>query len=114
MTGGKSPGLTEVDHQRTASLLRATLESTTDGVLVVDIHGAMQTCNQRFLDMWRLPPDSRAIGARSERLRLMADELKDPAIFYRTLSNLHERRGEENFDTIELKDGRIFERFSKP
>jgi len=36
MKKGRSLGPAEVDHRKSLSLLRATLESTADGVLVVD------------------------------------------------------------------------------
>ena len=35
--------------------LRATLESTADGILVTDMEGAIRSCNQRFSEMWDLP-----------------------------------------------------------
>ena len=37
--------------------LAATLESTTDGILVTDLERNVLRCNGRFRDMWRLTPD---------------------------------------------------------
>ena len=45
------------------SLVRATLESTTDGILVTNGSGPVTGFNEKFLEMWRLPReavDSRA------------------------------------------------------
>ena len=47
MKKGRSLGPAEVDHRKSLSLLRATLESTADGVLVVDNLGKITTYNQQ-------------------------------------------------------------------
>src|SRR5205823_211158 len=47
----------EADLRETLSLLSATLDATADGILVVDADGPITSFNQRFLEMWRHPPD---------------------------------------------------------
>jgi PAS domain-containing protein len=37
------------------AMLRATLESTWDGILVTDARGSVTGFNKRFVDMWRVP-----------------------------------------------------------
>lgn len=39
------------------ALKRATLESTTDGILVVDNHGNVLDFNKKILELWQLPPE---------------------------------------------------------
>ena len=43
--------------QPIVSLLRATLESTADGILVVDRDGRIVTSNRQFAVMWRIPAE---------------------------------------------------------
>lgn len=43
------------DRKNTLSLLAATLESTADGILVVDSDGRITSFNQKFAEMWRIP-----------------------------------------------------------
>ena len=80
MKRSRSLGPAEVDHRKSLSLLRATLESTADGVLVVDSLGKITTYNQQFAEMWRLPPQILASGNDEEALAFVLDQLKDPEI----------------------------------
>jgi GAF domain-containing protein len=45
---------TEEELERSISLLQATLESTADGILVVDTDGKIISSNRKFIDMWRI------------------------------------------------------------
>jgi diguanylate cyclase (GGDEF)-like protein/PAS domain S-box-containing protein len=112
MKGRKSPDT--VGLHKSVSLLRATLESTADGVLVVDSLGKITTYNRQFADMWRVPPEVLASGNDDAVLDFVLDQLKDPKGFRAKVRELYSRPGEESFDTLEFRDGRIFERYSRP
>src|SRR6267143_1536434 len=114
MKKSRSLGPAEVDHQKSLSLLRATLESTADGVLVVDNLGKITTYNQQFAEMWRIPPRVLSSGNDEDALDFVLDQLKDPEQFRKQVTELYSHPGQESFDTIEFSDGRIFERYSRP
>ena len=46
--------------QRSARLLRATLDSTGDGFLVLEGDGRVAACNVRFVELWGVPEHVRA------------------------------------------------------
>ena len=48
---------TQAALRQSHSLLEAALESTADGILVVDVDQRVSACNRKFLEMWRIPPD---------------------------------------------------------
>ena len=48
------------------AMMRATLESTTDGILVTDYDGQVTGYNQQFVEMWRLPPEVLRTGSQSK------------------------------------------------
>ncbi|HMH17022.1 MAG TPA: diguanylate cyclase, partial [Burkholderiales bacterium] len=114
MKKARNLGPAEVDHRKSLSLLRATLESTADGVLVVDNLGKISTFNQQFVEMWRIPPQILASGNDEEALNFVLDQVKNPDQFRRKIQELYSHPGQESFDTIEFKDGRTFERYSRP
>jgi PAS domain-containing protein len=47
----------ELQMQQTVSRMLATLESTADGILVVDLQGRILDFNHQFLQTWGLPPE---------------------------------------------------------
>lgn len=102
----------ELEH--TISLLRATLESTADGILVVDREGRIVSFNRRFVEMWRIPDSILQPRDDDRAIAFVLDQLKDPDEFVARVKALYAEPEAEHFDVVEFKDGRIFERFSMP
>jgi signal transduction histidine kinase/ActR/RegA family two-component response regulator len=104
---------------RANSFLNATLESTTDGILVVDKTGSLiYLYNDRFLSLWHVPLDvlQKIKENRDDHplLTYVTSQLKDPVSFFEKVKDLYNHPDAESFDTLELADGRIFERYSRP
>ncbi|MGQ0714736.1 MAG: PAS domain S-box protein [Gemmatimonadaceae bacterium] len=100
--------------EHTVSLQHATLESTTDGLLVVDTEGRMVSHNRRFAEMWRIPEDVLAQGDDRAAIAFVLDQLADPAQFLSKVQELYAQRDAKSFDVLHFKDGRTFERYSQP
>ncbi len=100
--------------QRALSLLSTTLESTADGILVIDAAGQVETCNRKFMEMWRLPEEVVGTSDQGGLVGLMADQIKDGDATLRRMRELEAAPETESYDEIELKDGRVFERYSIP
>jgi|SRR5579884_1106218 len=104
----------EEELKRTLSLLSATLESTADGILVVNEEGKIEKFNQKFIEMWNIPP---AIVASCDDARVLScilDQLNEPEEFLRNLKERYMPFDAESHDIFEFKNGRIFECYSKP
>jgi diguanylate cyclase (GGDEF)-like protein/PAS domain S-box-containing protein len=95
-------------------LLRGTLESTTDGILVVDESGGIIAYNQRFATLWNIPESILKSRKDEEALSYVLTQLKNPDAFMQKVRELYSQRDASSYDILEFKDGRIFERFSQP
>lgn len=96
------------------SLLESTLECTTDGILVVDTSGQMVRYNHRFLNLWRIPQNLADTGDDNLLLSYVLDQLLNPDAFITKVRQLYAQPELESFDELNFKDGRVFERYSKP
>jgi len=106
--------LASEEHARVRSLHQATLRSMTDGLLVVDPGGGVLSFNQRFMDMWRIPPVAAASGRDADLLNAVLPQLEDPAGFLRRVEELYDDPEASSSDEIRLRDGRVFDRCSEP
>jgi PAS domain S-box-containing protein len=104
----------QAELERSVALLEATIDATADGILVVDASGKMVHFNRRFVDMWRIPPDIVESRDENRALEFVLDQLKDPAAFVKKVMTLYAQPGAASHDVVELADGRLIERDSRP
>ncbi len=99
------------------SLLQSTLEATADGILVITSDREIKYFNHQLVDMWQIPESivaSMKMGDSSQSIPFGLGLLKDPESFLRQTQAGMEKLEGEALDVIEFKDGRIFERYSRP
>ena len=96
------------------SLLSSTIESTFNGILVVDRERRITRYNRKFAQMWRIPDAVLATHEDKQALDFVKSQLSDPEGFLRRVQQLYDDPEAETFDMINFKDGRVFERYSRP
>jgi diguanylate cyclase (GGDEF)-like protein/PAS domain S-box-containing protein len=105
---------TQADLERSIAALHATLEATADGILVADIDGKIVTCNRRFQEMWHIPDALMDAENSQAIMEAVLDQLVDPNAFLSRVQELRDHLDVESYDVLVCKDGRVFERFSRP
>ncbi|HZU97986.1 MAG TPA: PAS domain-containing sensor histidine kinase [Planctomycetota bacterium] len=100
--------------RRMISLRDATLEASTNGILVIDLDGRIVIHNRMFERIWAIPRDVLETGEDTRALEVALAQVKDPVAFLAKVRELYAQPLERSFDTIEFKDGRVFERVSIP
>jgi PAS domain S-box-containing protein len=105
---------TEEALKKSLSLSSATLESTADGILVVDREGRVVGYNMKFVEMWRIPAAIVQSHDDSRLLEAVTNQLREPGQFIAKVRYLYDHPMEVSSDTLDFRDGRVFERYSQP
>ena len=96
------------------SLLNATLESTADSIVAVDLTGKILSLNSKFTGLWQFPAAMLQRRDSVEMKLFTVEQVKEPEKFKRLILAADADLGAGLFDVVELKDGRIFERYVFP
>nr|WP_276598064.1 bifunctional diguanylate cyclase/phosphodiesterase [Roseateles koreensis] len=104
----------EDERESLVAELQATLESTADGILVMDLAGRMRAFNRRFATLWGIPAD--LLRERDdEAVQLwMRRSVMDNGSYAQRLSAIQDAPLMQSSDIIKLADGRVLERVSLP
>jgi PAS domain S-box-containing protein len=98
-----------------SSLTTAALESTPDGILIVDLERKIARWNQKFVDLWHVPEALlKPPFEDTPVLMHVFEQMVNPKEFLIRVNELYKHPEESSADTLYLADGRIFDRYSQP
>ncbi|MCT7958395.1 EAL domain-containing protein [Laspinema palackyanum] len=100
--------------ENSLSLLQATLESTADAILAIDRQGHITSYNQKFIDLLPISPSWLSRGTFKQGLKILLPQLKQPQGCLSQIRKWRESPNLEFWDTLEFKEGRILECYSRP
>ncbi|HEY0256478.1 MAG TPA: PAS domain S-box protein, partial [Candidatus Methylacidiphilales bacterium] len=103
----------EEDLRGKTALLEAQLNSSLDGILVVDPQGSRVLQNDRVNELWRIPPDI-ARANHTQHIEFVKTQTKNTDQFMERVDYLNAHPDEVSRDEIELIDGTILDRYSSP
>ena len=111
--------LTERQHaeeQREQALaeLQATLESTADGILVTDLAGRIRAFNQRFAQLWAIPPDLLAARHDEAVHAWLRRSVHDGEAYQHRLQAIEEAALLSATDELTLHSGKVLQRVTQP
>lgn len=96
------------------SITRATLESSSEGILVVDLEGNITDYNDKFVVMWNTPREVMAKKSYSALINTIKGNLVDQYDFLEKSNAIYHCVDMIDMEILRLKDGRIFERYTQP
>ncbi len=98
---------------RTA-FFEALVDSSLDGILVVDSQGKKLLQNRRMNELWKIPPHIADDPDDSKQVEFVATRTKNPRQFVEKIAYLYAQTNEVSRDEIELIDGRVLDRYTSP
>ncbi len=99
--------------QASEASLQGILQSSADGILAVSKENRVLFANESFVEMWMIPKKIMDSGDDAALIQCVLDQLTDPQSFLEKVKRLY-ASNEESFDTLHFKDGRAFDRLSRP
>lgn len=96
------------------SLNKGKIQPNAAGILVVDSNRTMVSLNRSFLDLWSISQHLIMSRDDEEVLKFVSKQFEYPKNFFKEVKEIYMQQHLEIHDTIQLKDGRIFERHSQP
>jgi PAS domain S-box-containing protein len=106
--------LAEEELQRKTALMEAQVDSSLDGMVVVNEQGQKILQNQRFVDLWETPSHIADDPDDAQQTRWNASMVKDPENFIARLAYLDAHPDESTREEIELKNGTVLDRYTAP
>ena len=106
--------LAERELQRKNTILATQQETSIDGILVVNENNFIISFNQRFVDIWGIPPQLVEERNDAPVLQFVTSRTADPEGFLARIKYLYAHQEEKSREEILLTDGRTLDRYSSP
>src|SRR5690348_14056934 len=100
--------------QEKTALLEAQLNSSIEGILVVDKRGKKVIQNQRTIELWKIPKAIANDPDDNKQVQFVMNQTKYPEKFVAKVVYLYSHPNETSRDEVELKDGTVLDRYSSP
>ena len=102
------------DLEKALSLLDATLDATEEGIVVVDLEGRVVKFNEVFARIWDIPRSLLNEGGDKAAVNAALRRVAHPRQFVEETRELLADPLTERVDIVDLRDGRVLERFTRP
>ncbi|MDX1900975.1 MAG: EAL domain-containing protein [Gammaproteobacteria bacterium] len=100
--------------QQSLSLVKATLESSDEGIIVINNENKITEHNEQFCSMWDIPKNIVNSKNYKKLYEQMESKLVDPRKFTDWISAIFNSNESNNLDMIKLKNGKILHCYSHP
>jgi PAS domain S-box-containing protein len=94
-------------------MMRATLESTTDAIVMTDGANKVTGFNEKYVEMLGVSRETIQSAGVGKLREIFSRRFKNPEEFISKIMAIYASSPPETFDIVEFVDGRVFERYSK-
>ena len=96
------------------TILKTQQDTSLDAILVVSESGHIISYNQQFINLWRL--SQQMVSARQDApvLQSVSEQVENADAFVAKVQYLYENLDDTSHEELQLKDGRIIDRYSAP
>jgi PAS domain S-box-containing protein len=105
---------TEESLRWRTAFFEAQIESSLDGILIVDSNGRKIQQNRRLAELWKIPPEIVESLDDAAQVAFAATRARDPQAFVERIRYLYAHPEEVSRDEIELVDGTVLDRDTSP
>ena len=95
------------------SMMQATLDSTTDAIVVTDLSGNIRDFNEKYAEMMGVTREQLNTADIKKLRKKFSQRFKDSDQFMSRVMEIYATAPAESFEVLELKDGSVLERYSK-
>jgi PAS domain S-box-containing protein len=106
--------LAEQNLRWKTAFFEALVNTSADGIIVVDAQGRKVLQNPRAIELWKIPDDVAADPDDNRQIEFVMSRVVDPRAFADRVGYLYAHPEEQSQDEIVVKDGTILERYSAP
>ncbi len=101
--------------EESLALVKATLESTADGILIISNEGQLVDWNEKFIEIMKINNKTMRRRDESGGVAQLLSQVKDPQEFIELMQSVYQNpKACGNMGNLHFKDGRIIERYSQP
>jgi PAS domain-containing protein len=105
---------TESEVKHYSALLTSSLESVNHGILVLDLERNIIFRNQQFQTLFNIPKALATSGTDEKIMNWVLEQVVTTPEFMNRIQSIMDDVETESFERMHLKDGRIFNRLTKP
>lgn len=104
----------EIELQRSNSILRAQMEASVDGILIVDKKRQVLGYNRKFTKIWNIGENVVKVNDESELINYVLQNVIDKEAFIHRIEELYSLPLESSCEKIHLTNGIVLDRYSAP
>jgi two-component sensor histidine kinase/DNA-binding response OmpR family regulator len=113
LRGNRDPAYAE-ELRLKSMFLEAVMNSSADGILVVDQRGKKVLQNRRTVELWKIPPDVATDLNGDRQVAHVMGATKNPEVFLAEIRHQMKFPMETTTDQLDLVDGTVLDRHSQP